>query len=269
MARIASYIWPLNSQLLHSSGSSVWTREPSRKFRRSPDAAGRRYFSICRRCKGSRAPVGNIPLRLLSTCGIYASPCILTFSHKGRRSRWRPWRRGGHSGWCRRPGRTSGCCTWGKSWCGRAPPGICLLPCSPTQLKNKTKGDLGRMRGWSERLRLITTAYNPRCNFKNPANPRRRHRIINWKGWLNCAFKFFSSCASQKIYPPRGENQLNVDGLPATIGKMTSSPNQESFAINICLIPNCSRNHPSRTDSSRSEDDHNGNCSHGELWFSR
>lgn len=136
-------------------------------------------------------------------------------------------------------------------------------------VKKKPKGDLGRMRGWSERLRLITTAYDLRCNFKNPANPRRRHRIVNWKGWINCALKFSPPAPHRRSILRVEKIELNVDGLPAAIGKMTSSQDEESFAINICLIPNPSRNHPSGTDSSHSEDDHNGNCSHGELWFSR
>lgn len=59
----------------------------------------------------------------------------LTFWRRGRRSRWRPWRRGEHNVWCRRPGKTSGCCTWEKSWCVRAPPGTYLLSCWPAVRK--------------------------------------------------------------------------------------------------------------------------------------
>lgn len=64
-----------------------------------------------------------------SGCVWECSP--LTFWHMGLRSRWRPWRPGERSGWCPRPGRTSGCCTWGRSWCVRVPPEICLLSCWP------------------------------------------------------------------------------------------------------------------------------------------
>lgn len=64
---------------------------------------------------------------------------VLTFWHRGRRSRWRPWRRGERSGWCRRPGRTSGCCTWEKSWCVLALQGICPPSCWPEGVKTEGK----------------------------------------------------------------------------------------------------------------------------------
>lgn len=58
--------------------------------------------------------------------------CVpLTFSRRGRRSRWHPWRRGERIVWCRPPGRTSGCCTSERSWCDLAPPVISPLFCWP------------------------------------------------------------------------------------------------------------------------------------------
>ena len=65
----------------------------------------------------------------LGTCAISRMCDKLTFWRRDLRSRWRPWRRGGHSGRCPPPGQTSGSCTWGRSWCALVPPGTCRLSC--------------------------------------------------------------------------------------------------------------------------------------------